>query len=364
MFIRGLVSTLVIVFSFLTMLKTAQAETSIQTPITSSTLTTTDTPKPTSAFLVETATVNYLLRGKDVDASGRLANKSEQKLSFKTSGPVAQILVDEGDRVKKGQLLAQLNQEEINAQVAQSQSVFDEAKRNMERYRALYDKKVVPMERLQSAETRLEVARSNLRIAEFNKQHSVIVAPDDGRILKRTIEANEMISPFQTAFVMSLNKGGWVIRSGVTDKDIVRINKGDLTAIQLDAYPGQLLKGHVSEVAAAADIHSHLFEIEVTLDKTPLRLHSGFISRLAITPSQQEPVALIPIEAIVEARSNRAQVFVLNEEQEVHQQNVDIAWLENNAVAIKSGLPEGVSVVTSGATYLYEGAVVSVFGNH
>ena len=58
------------------------------------------TSQPT-AFLVETAEVNYSARGKNVDASGRLANKSEQKLSFKTSGPVAKILVDEGDRVKK-----------------------------------------------------------------------------------------------------------------------------------------------------------------------------------------------------------------------------------------------------------------------
>ena len=77
-----------------------------------------DTKKP-SAFLVETAQVNYLKRGKSVDVSGRLANKSEQKLSFKTAGPVATIFVDEGDRVQKGQLLAQLNQEEIDAQVAQ-----------------------------------------------------------------------------------------------------------------------------------------------------------------------------------------------------------------------------------------------------
>jgi len=338
-------NTLLVIFSSLFIVSGAQAE------------------QPTKhvnspAFLVETTKVNYLPRGKNINASGRLANKSEQKLSFKTSGPVAKILVDEGDWVKKGQLLAQLNQEEINAQVAQSQSVFDEAKRNTERYKALYKKKVVPVERLQSAETRLEVARSNLRIAKFNKQHSIIVAPGDGRVLKRTIEANEMISPFQTAFVMSLSKGGWVIRSGVTDKDIVRINKGDTTTIQLDAYPGLALQGQVSEVGAAADTRSHLFEIEITLSKTQLRLHSGFISRLSINPSQQEPVALLPIEAIVEAKSTKAQVFVVDDSQ-VKQQNVEIAWIEGNAVAIRSGLVEGSLVVTSGATYLHDGEVVS-----
>lgn len=347
MFLRD---TLLLLAVFSISLTTAQADPS------------NDNQKPTP-FLVETAQVNYLARGKSVDASGRLANKSEQKLSFKTSGPVDIILVDEGDRVKKGQLLAQLNQEEINAQVAQSQSVYDEAKRNAARYQALYEKGVVPVEQLQSAETRLEVARSDLRISKFNKQHSVIVAPDDGRILKRQIEANEMISPFQTAFVMSMNKGGWVIRSSVTDKDIVRVNKGDLAAIRLDAYPGKVLNGHVSEVAAAADSRSHLFEIEVTLDTTELRLHSGFISRVVIAPSQQEAVALLPIEAIVEANATKAQVFVLNEALEVFQKNVDIAWLESDAVAIKSGLTEGSSVVTSGATYLHDGAVVSVY-NH
>ena len=340
-------NTLLVIFSSLFMVSNAQAEQA-----------TTLNPLPT--FLVERAEVNYLPRGKMINASGRLANKSEQKLSFKTSGPVAKILVDEGDWVKKGQLLAQLNQEEINAQVAQSQSMFDEAKRNTDRYQALYKKRVVPVERLQSAETRLEVARSDLRIAKFNQLHSIIIAPDDGRILKRAIETNEMISPFQTAFVMSLSKGGWVIRSGVTDKDIVRINKGDTTAIQLDAYPGKVLKGQVSEVGAAADTRSHLFEIEITLSETELRLHSGFISRLAITPSQQEPVALLPIEAIVEAKSTKAQVFIINDSKEVKQIDVDIAWLESNAVAIRSGLTEGSYVVTSGATYLHDGDIVSL----
>ncbi len=340
-------NTLLVIFSSLFMVSNTQAEQPTKL-----------NPLPT--FLVERAEVNYLPRGKKINASGRLANKSEQRLSFKTSGPVAKILVDEGDWVKKGQLLAQLNQEEINAQVAQSQSMFDEAKRNSERYKALYKKKVVPVERLQSAETRLEVARSNLRIAKFNQLHSIIIAPDDGRILKRAIEANEMISPFQTAFVMSLSKGGWIIRSGVTDKDIVRINKGDVTAIQLDAYPGKVLKGQVSEVGAAADTRSHLFEIEITLSDTELRLHSGFISRLSITPSQQEPVALLPIEAIVEAKSTKAQVFIINESKEVKQRNVDIAWLESDAVAIRSGLKEGSYVVTSGATYLHDGDIVSV----
>lgn len=340
-------STLLVVFSSLFILTSAQAAQPEKTP-------------SASNFLVETTKVSYLPRGKKINVSGRLANKSEQKLSFKTSGPVANILVDEGDKVKKGQVLARLNQEEINAQVAQSQSVFDEAKRNAERYKALFKKKVVPAERLQSAETRVEVARSKLRIAKFNKLHSIIVAPDDGRILKRAIEANEMVSPFQMAFVMSLNKGGWVIRSGVTDKDIVRINKGDTAVIQLDAYPGKVFKGNVSEVGAAADIRSHLFEIEITLSDTPLRLHSGFISRLSINPSIQESVALLPIEAIVEAQSKKAQVFVINESNEVKQQNIEIAWLESDAVAIKTGLTEGDFVVTSGATYLHDGEIVSV----
>lgn len=314
-----------------------------------------------SRFLVETAQVEYIDRVKSVNVSGRLANKAEQKLSFKTSGLVATILVDEGERVIKGQLLAQLNQEEIDAQVSQAQSVYDEAKRNTERYQALYDKGVVPIEQLQSAETRLEVARSDLRISNFNKQHSVIIAPDDGRILKRDIDANEMISPFETAFVMSLNKGGWVIRSRVTDKDIVRMNKGDPATISLDAYPGQSLTGQVSEVGAAADPRSHLFEVEIVLDATDLRLHSGFISRLSIKPTQKEAIALLPIEAIVGSSNEHAQVFIINEAFEAEQRNVDIAWLENGYAAVKSGLTEGSIVVTSGATYLYEGAVVSVY---
>src|SRR5690554_1819879 len=173
---------------------------------------------------VEETVVHWQDYSKPVRISGVLENKSEQNLAFKVSGLVKQIKANEGQWVKAGQVLAALDLEEINAQVAKAQSVLDNAERNLGRFQSLQGQNALSIDQLQAAETQVDVARSDLTVAKFNLRHAVIRAPADGRVLKRYIENNEMVAPGTPAFVFAPNQGGWVMRAGVTDRDIVRLN--------------------------------------------------------------------------------------------------------------------------------------------
>ena len=119
-----------------------------------------------------------------VRTSGRLSTKAEVRLSFKIGGIVEGIYAEEGQRVRRGATLARLNLAEIDAQVLQATSALDKAKRDLGRVEGLYKDSVATLEQYQDAQTGLDIAEANVRIANFNRKHAEIVAPAGGRILK------------------------------------------------------------------------------------------------------------------------------------------------------------------------------------
>jgi RND family efflux transporter MFP subunit len=190
-----------------------------------------------------------------VVGSGVLASKKEAKLSFKNGGIVAALRADEGQDVRKGQVLAVLDLTEIDAQVAQARNNFEKAQRDRDRVQRLYADSAATLEQMQNATTGFEVASAAFTAARFNREHSVIVAPENGRILRRQVEEGELINPGSSVFLFAGGGAGegWVVRTGIADRDMVKLKIGDRAKMTFDAYPGVSFPAVVTEIAAAAD---------------------------------------------------------------------------------------------------------------
>ena len=130
-------------------------------------------------IFVKTAQVTKEEISLPIHTSGKLYSKTELKLSFKIAGIIEKILVEEGQKINKGQLLAKLDQSEISAQVMRAKSGFQKASRDLERVKRLYADSVATLEQMQDATTGFDIAKSNLKVAEFNLKHSAIYAPTD-----------------------------------------------------------------------------------------------------------------------------------------------------------------------------------------
>ena len=313
------------------------------------------------AVPIKVAAVDFQPVSQNIYSSGLLKRKAEHKLSFKIPGLVASYAVEEGQWVKRGAILASLDLAEINAQLAEARSRFENAKRQLRRLEALHQRQVVPLEQMQDARTRVQVTRSQLQVVEFNLKHSVIRAPVDGRILKRSLEVNEQMASGQTAFVLAASDKGWVIRLGVTDKQRLMLQLDDPAAISFDAYPGVTFEGRVAELAAAADDVKGTFEVELALAPGKLPLLSGMVSRIVLTPSQTRNVALINLNAVVAAEQSRVQVYVFEPEAEqVALRELQLAWLDQEHIAVSDGLRAGELVVVEGAPYLQPGRPVTL----
>lgn len=300
-----------------------------------------------------------------IRTNGLLANKDEIRLSFKIGGVIKNLTAREGDRVRKGQRLAVIEQDEINAQLEQARQTHHKAQRDAERGERLYADRLISLGQLQDFRTQAAMTEAALNSAEFNWSYAAIVAPRDGTVLRRLAEERELVAAGTPIIVLGAQDPGYVVRAGLADREIVQTKLGDRAQIRLDALPGQVLTGTVSEVASAADAASGTFLIEVAIDDRRLPLKSGLVAKLEIEPASAGAAArvYVPISAIVEGDGNRASVFVLQDAR-AHRREVQIAFIEAHGVALTSGVALGEQVVIEGAQYLEDSEQVAVEPGH
>jgi len=301
---------------------------------------------------VKTYTVHEKEMAFPIHSSGKLSLKEEIKLSFKTGGIIKSILVDEGQNLRQGDILAELNMEEITASVNQAKLALEKAERDYIRANNLFNDSVVTLEQKQNAGTAVDFARSNLDIAEFNNKYSKIEAPEKGIILKRLAAKNEIIGPGYPVFLFASTKNDWIIRVNITDRDILKLQFNDTANIAFDAYPGRIFKANISEIGKAADPYTGTYEVELKLNNINIKLVSGLIASVDILPYQKEKLIEIPFIAMVEGNEYEAYIYIVDDNNKPKKMRLKIAGISSESFYIMDGLKDGTRVITDGAAYI------------
>lgn len=298
-------------------------------------------------------------------AVGTLAPAEQVRLSFKTAGVIASMDVEQGERVRKGQPLASLAQQEIAAAVSQARALADKAERDLQRGRTLFADEVVTREQLDDLTTARDVAAANLRAAEFNARFTRIESPADGIVLRKLAEADELVAAGQPVLVVGDTSGGWIVSAALSDRDIVRVRAGDSATITLDAYPGEVFPATVTELASAADPMTGTYEMKLSLAAQDVSLVQGLVAKVEMVGDPGAAVTVVPVQALLEADGSEAIVYVVatREERQVAQRvAVRIGRLVDDRVEVLDGLVGGEQVVTEGAAYLRDGQRIRVLG--
>ncbi len=297
-----------------------------------------------------------------IEANGLIGAQDEMRLSFKTGGIVRRIVVQEGEVVRKGALLAELELTEVQAQAEQALQMAQKAERDLERGERLYADQVISLEALQNLRTQAAVAGAGRDAARFNLGYSQITAPRDGVVLRKLVEERELVPPGQPVVILGSADRGYVLRFALSDRDIVRIKTSDEARVTVDAYPGIELKGVVSEVSSAADPRMGLFPAQIRLTSTAdIRLASGLVANATIEPAQPGSTRFtyVPVSAIVEGEGRTASVFVIDGTT-ARKRLVRVGFIKDEYVALAEGLKPGERVVTEGSLYLVDGERVRV----
>ncbi len=245
-----------------------------------------------------------------VFASGKIKSLENIKLSFKTSGIINSLGVSEGMYVKKGQVLGALDLSEINAQVRQAQANVDKLERDLGRFQRLYADSAATLQSVQDIETGLDVAKSQLRIASFNKSYSQIIAPVAGVVQQKMAEEGELANPGQPIFTIASQQAGMSLTVSLADRDVVKLKLGDRATLAIDAYQGMEAAARVTEIAAEGHPRTGTFEVELTVENFPYELKSGFFSKATIYPSIQQAYYKIPMHAIIEGLEEQVAIYI------------------------------------------------------
>ena len=290
-------------------------------------------------------------------------------------GKIARILVDEGQTVAEGQLLAELETESARLQLKQAEAGlavaeanFEDAKRNKERMdRLIKENAISEMQRekvqlaYDAASAQLDQARAALNLARHALDVSIMKAPFAGVIASRNAEVGDVINPMMGSFstasgVMSLVDFSRVkITVEAAQDDAARIRKGQPASIRVAYVPDREFEGRVTVVNLAADPSTKKFGIEVLVDNPGLVLRPGTFGDVRFEVSSHADAIAIPQRAILE----NAYVFVVSDGQ-ARRREVTLGLQNTTLVEILSGLEEGEWVITEGNFGLEDGAAVNV----
>jgi RND family efflux transporter MFP subunit len=312
---------------------------------------------PIYAQQFENKTIKPEAMVKEISRTGKLDFKIALNLSFKSSGYLEKLNVDEGETFVKGQLLAQLNSEELTAEKNATYARLLQAKREVRRIKTLLSKNLSSQQALDDASTLVETTRASHNIAQYNLVKSQLFAPFDGVVLTRFTELGELQSPNQVALRIAAIENNLVVRVALTAAEVNLVKLQQKVDINLASIG--FVHGSVSKIPAIADQQSHLFTIEILLDD--LKVNQVVVGQLVhvLIDSVTESIAYqLPLEALNSVdNQGRALIMVLDanstEAESYHQQAFTIAQLSNEYIYLSaqpSSLP--LTIVTKGWQHL------------
>ncbi|PLX14093.1 MAG: hypothetical protein C0594_00475 [Marinilabiliales bacterium] len=311
---------------------------------------------------IKLAHPEYVQKVESVNCMGILSSSSELKLAFKTGGIIDKYFIEEGETVKKGQVLVRLKLAEILAYEQQAKLGLEKAERDFERAKRLYKDSVLTKEYFENAKTAVDYAKTKLQIAEFNLKHSTILAPENGKILKKLHESNEVVGAGYPVILFGSNQESWVLKAAITDKDIVKLSVGDSAHIHFDSYSDQLIKARITELGKISDPYTGMFEVELSLNDIPekLNLISGFMGKTKIYQTVPVEYYQIPVSAMIDGSKNQIRVYELCKSDSLCIKTLDVYGNDDRSFLVRGRIDSLSQIVIKGGAYLNKNAEFEV----
>jgi len=293
-----------------------------------------------------------------------------------TGGKIAHIYVEEGDHVKEGQLLAELDTRAIRLQMEQAEAAaavananYKDAQRNMERMERLKKENAVSDQQYEkiklaseAAEAQQEQAQATLNLAKHSLDVSIMKAPFSGVVASKNAEVGDVINPMMAGYsttsgvltIMDFSK--IKIYINVSYQDIVLIRKNQAASLKVKTFPNKVFKGRISIVNLTADPMTKKFRVEVIAANPSLILRPNTFGEVTLKVSTHENALTIPQNAVLENKY----VFLVGENNTAQKKEVALGLQNTDLVEIVKGLQEGDLVVVDGNYGLIEGARLEV----
>lgn len=297
---------------------------------------------------VKTMIVKEPAQSIDFSYSGIIVPTLTIPLSFQLPGSLNKIYVDEGDHVKKGQILAEQDKTSFQNIFLAAEAMQNQAKDAYDRLKTVHDKGSLPEIQWEEIKSKLEQANSSALIAKQNLDNCNIIAPTNGIIGSRNAEVGSTIIPGNTIFKLVIIDEVFV-RVSVPENEINKIKKGQIVRLQIPAIGNESYLGKVEKIGVMANPISKTYEVKIRVKNTDLKMKPGMVSNVKITVQDLNSKITIPYQSVIKNADGNYYVFKVNPQtKKVTKQIVEVGELTDNMVQITSGVSVGNILVVEG----------------
>ncbi len=340
---------------------------------------------------VAAATGGAASPGGGISASGYVVARTKASVSAKVPGRLAYLGVGEGSVVRRGEVIARLENDDFRAAVDAAEARLrqltierDQAERDLERATRLHERRLLSDAELETQSARLrslaaqaDAARAQLALSRASLDNTIVTAPFDGTVLRKDAEVGEFVAPStagggltRSAIATMADLRTLEVEVDVNEAYISRIRNGQSCRITLDAYPDTSFAGRVRQVVPTADRQKATVQVKVSILDRDRRILPEMGAKVEFAPpgdseSETGPVpprrVLAPAAAVVGSGSD-ARVWVVSGGRAAAR-TVETGVARGEQVEIRSGLSGGESVILSPPPGLEDGARVRVRGS-
>jgi HlyD family secretion protein len=306
-----------------------------------------------------------------ITASGALEAVETVEVGTQVSGVIQKIYVDYNSQVKKGQLLAQLDETPLRAQLDQSKASVDQAeaqvkyqKATYDRYKTLIEKNLIAQSdfdlqeyNYNNAVASLKQAQSNYDRNKINLDYATINSPIDGIILERSVDEGQTVAASfntPTMFIIANDLTQMQVEANVDEADIGKVFENQRIGFAVDAYPGLVFEGKVSQIRLQPVKSSNVitYTVVITAPNPEMKLMPGMTASVSFYPAEKDKTLILPARALnVSIDQNEKNIYAKsNPEIKIEGATLKTDSEKEKLVWVKNGLTISQTKVVVGNT--------------
>ncbi len=309
-------------------------------------------PRTPPPHLVETVTVQPQEVSTSHERSGTLLARRRVRIHNQEEGEITAMPFYAGEAVKAGDLLVQINDDLLRAQLDKAKANTRLARVNLKRVRDLVRRKAASQDELEKARNALDVAQAEQRLLETRLGHTRITAPFAGVISERKAEPGDVASK-HTHLLTLTDPKSLVIEIHLSELLLPQVKPGDPVQVRIDALGDRSFPGRIRRIHPELDPITRQGTVEIALEPVPPGARAGQFARVTLETARA-PRLLVPFEAVRRDRDGDF-VYRLDQDNLVHRVPVQTGLRIGSRIEIRSGLKPGDRIVSRGFLGLAEG---------
>ncbi|MDN3723278.1 efflux RND transporter periplasmic adaptor subunit [Aequorivita sp. SDUM287046] len=313
--------------------------------------------------LVTTFTLKDTLFQHFIDIQGNVETDQNLLIYPEYQGVLTRVLVNEGDKVSKGQTLARIDDGGLSNQLAQMETQYDLAKTTFERQERLWNQKIGSEIQYLQAKANMEAAKSSVDQMRAQVGRTTVRAPFSGTIDEIITEQGTVVGPGGQPLMRIVALGDMYVKASVPEAYLGSIAKGTSVKMTFPAI-NKVVEGQVKNVGNYINPNNRTFQIEIDVPNKDKAIKPNLVAKLEINDYSQENAQLIPANAIQENSKGDKYVFVLTErvadEAKAVRKQIETGKKYEGMVEVISGLKPGETIVNEGALTLNDGSAVKI----